>query len=85
MMSKKAKLDLPPEVITLEPGATQPNVESSHALNKAFVVREEEGEASSSNSTSVFLSGDRLVCAFGSKCYRRNPVHFQEFAHPLCK
>lgn len=24
----------------------------------------------------------RQVCFFGTKCYRRNPLHFQEFQHP---
>lgn len=22
------------------------------------------------------------VCSFGTKCYRKNPIHFKEFAHP---
>merc|ERR1712110_1039735 len=24
----------------------------------------------------------RAVCKFGPECYRRNPEHFEEFAHP---
>ena len=24
----------------------------------------------------------RPVCQYGRECYRKNPVHFQEFAHP---
>ncbi|KAF4717916.1 hypothetical protein FOZ63_016939, partial [Perkinsus olseni] len=24
----------------------------------------------------------RPVCMYGTKCYRKNPVHFKEFAHP---
>ncbi|VVC87048.1 unnamed protein product [Leptidea sinapis] len=24
-------------------------------------------------------------CTYGEKCYRLNPAHFREFAHPHCK
>ena len=26
--------------------------------------------------------GPQIVCKYGRACYRKNPVHFQEFAHP---
>lgn len=26
--------------------------------------------------------GPAVICKYGKACYRRNPVHFQEFAHP---
>jgi hypothetical protein len=26
--------------------------------------------------------GPTVICKYGKACYRRNPVHFQEFAHP---
>ena len=26
--------------------------------------------------------GPSVVCKYGKSCYRKNPVHFQEFAHP---
>jgi hypothetical protein len=26
--------------------------------------------------------GPTIVCKYGKDCYRKNPVHFQEFAHP---
>lgn len=26
--------------------------------------------------------GPTVVCKYGKACYRKNPVHFQEFAHP---
>jgi hypothetical protein len=26
--------------------------------------------------------GPTIVCKYGKACYRKNPVHFQEFAHP---
>ena len=25
---------------------------------------------------------DRPMCKYGVKCYRKNPVHLQEFMHP---
>lgn len=27
-------------------------------------------------------AGPTTVCKYGKSCYRKNPVHFQEFAHP---
>jgi hypothetical protein len=27
-------------------------------------------------------AGPTIVCKYGKACYRKNPVHFQEFAHP---
>jgi hypothetical protein len=27
-------------------------------------------------------AGPQIVCKYGKACYRKNPVHFQEFAHP---
>lgn len=27
-------------------------------------------------------TGPTVICKYGKACYRRNPVHFQEFAHP---
>ena len=27
-------------------------------------------------------TGPQIVCKYGRACYRKNPVHFQEFAHP---
>lgn len=24
----------------------------------------------------------RAVCKYGTKCYRKNPVHFEEYRHP---
>ena len=29
-----------------------------------------------------FPAGPTIVCKYGKACYRKNPVHFQEFAHP---
>ena len=26
--------------------------------------------------------GPTIICKYGKACYRKNPVHFQEFAHP---
>ena len=26
--------------------------------------------------------GPKIVCKYGKSCYRKNPIHFQEFAHP---
>jgi hypothetical protein len=28
------------------------------------------------------VTGPQIVCKYGKACYRKNPVHFQEFAHP---
>ena len=29
-----------------------------------------------------YPTGPTIVCKYGKACYRKNPVHFQEFAHP---
>jgi len=40
-----------------------------------------QSQMSSQDSTTSSKPG-KPVCQFGPKCYRRNPQHFQEFAHP---
>ena len=40
------------------------------------------GEDSSSKEENGGKADTRPVCKYGSKCYRKNPDHFKEFAHP---
>lgn len=28
---------------------------------------------------------EKPICKYGKKCYRNNPLHFKEFAHPWLK
>ncbi|XP_077102172.1 aprataxin and PNK-like factor isoform X2 [Siphateles boraxobius] len=39
-------------------------------------------EAESKTSTSKVKKQRRTRCAYGSSCYRKNPLHFQECSHP---
>ncbi|CAM4474068.1 unnamed protein product [Leuciscus chuanchicus] len=39
-------------------------------------------EAESKTSTSKVKKQRRMRCAYGSSCYRKNPLHFQECSHP---
>ena len=37
-----------------------------------------------SDEVSAYKDGDsaKPMCKYGKKCYRKNPVHFEEFRHP---
>ena len=43
---------------------------------------EGRGESEGGRGGSEREGGSRPVCQYGEKCYRKNPRHFQEFAHP---
>ncbi|KAJ3163603.1 hypothetical protein HDU86_000186 [Geranomyces michiganensis] len=55
----------------------------------SFVVDDDEDESAESDFGVDDNGSDEddgpaklQVCMFGKKCYRKNPVHFQEYAHP---
>ena len=45
-----------------------------------------EDEAAQGSSSSIASSDDhrssKPMCKYGTQCYRKNPLHFQEYAHP---
>lgn len=45
-----------------------------------------KGSPPSTSSTPPMTSQQALppLCKYGAKCYRKNPIHFQEFRHPKC-
>ncbi|KAJ3180970.1 hypothetical protein HDU87_001618 [Geranomyces variabilis] len=54
-----------------------------------FVVPDDEDDGEESAGSEVGEEEDEndrpakpVVCMFGKNCYRRNPAHFQEYAHP---
>ena len=51
--------------------------QSDGAKNKRTNKRQEMGRGSH-----VIDVDNRPMCKYGTKCYRKNPIHFQEFRHP---
>lgn len=43
-----------------------------------FIVSSDEGDESEDLEAAVPI----VVCKYGTACYRKNPIHFEEFAHP---
>ncbi|KAJ3167490.1 hypothetical protein HK101_011769 [Irineochytrium annulatum] len=48
-------------------------------------VEEEEERKPAADEESDVEDDARPVCQYGAKCYRKNPQHFKEFAHPWMK
>ncbi|XP_078261791.1 aprataxin and PNK-like factor [Rhinoraja longicauda] len=65
--------------------AVQKRLPPVHVQGACSVSRSpapEGAEPAGHASTSQAKEQKRKVCAYGSSCYRKNPVHFQEFSHP---
>ncbi|XP_051868908.1 aprataxin and PNK-like factor isoform X2 [Pristis pectinata] len=55
-------------------------VRDPHCKNRS--PRLEETEPAGDTSASQAKEQKKRACVYGSNCYRKNPVHFQEFSHP---
>ncbi|KAF4724363.1 hypothetical protein FOZ62_028231 [Perkinsus olseni] len=47
-----------------------------------YTASSSDPSPATSPNVSASPAPQRPVCMYGTKCYRKNPVHFKEFAHP---
>ncbi|KAK9981460.1 hypothetical protein ABG768_000991 [Culter alburnus] len=65
-----------------EDSKTQAEDPSDSQVSQGPSQRSKIMEAESKTSTSKVIKQRRTPCAYGSSCYRKNPLHFQECSHP---
>ncbi|XP_021247913.1 aprataxin and PNK-like factor isoform X2 [Numida meleagris] len=58
-------------------GAHDPNADLDYKTEISHTTRSAEASESSKQ-----MKHKRTPCMYGAGCYRRNPVHFQQFSHP---
>ncbi|XP_042678722.1 aprataxin and PNK-like factor isoform X1 [Centrocercus urophasianus] len=58
-------------------GAYEPNADMDYDTEISYTTKGAEASESSRK-----IKHKRTPCMYGAACYRRNPVHFQQFSHP---
>ncbi|NXJ09243.1 APLF factor, partial [Odontophorus gujanensis] len=63
--------------IGAQEGASEPNADLDYKTEDSYTTRSAEASEGSKE-----MKHKRTPCMYGAGCYRRNPVHFQQFSHP---
>ncbi|XP_031459158.1 aprataxin and PNK-like factor isoform X2 [Phasianus colchicus] len=58
-------------------GVHEPSADVDHDTEISYTTKGAEASESSRK-----MKHERTPCMYGAGCYRRNPIHFQQFSHP---
>ncbi|XP_073528289.1 aprataxin and PNK-like factor [Phyllobates terribilis] len=74
--------DYTPKLSTPPPDNNSPSGSPSTSHMKPSVSNDNISLSPTSTQDTQQLPKKRVPCMYGEQCYRKNPVHFQEFSHP---
>ncbi|NXG22150.1 APLF factor, partial [Grallaria varia] len=75
--SQQAHLGRPCQYFGAEEGVLEPDASMDCGTEISDATRSADASESSKH-----IQHKRTPCMYGSACYRKNPIHFQQFSHP---